>query len=139
MLNEINSLIAVKDFKSRDDLIEAVRRDKQVVTAVQKIEESFKILFGYIELTDNVLLSYLKDEEGFRYQIERDQSNILIERVQDDLMHSFDNMKVWFKDDFGLSGMEVKIGDSLRKFNEIQLGVANYHIFDEKPQFYPEI
>ena len=69
LFNQIVSRVGVLNFKSIKKLKNNIANDAIINSILTKIDESFKILFGYFRVDEKTLLSYLQDEEGYRYRL----------------------------------------------------------------------
>jgi len=135
LFNQIVSRIGTLDFKSQQKLINDVGKDNAISSTLIKIDEAFKILFGYFKIDDKNILSYLKDENGDRFKFHINDQ-ISIERVKINPPPA-DQMRI-IKDDMQLVNVTIFVKNTQRNYSLIQTGMANLCAFDEKPRFYPE-
>lgn len=136
LFNKLVSRISIMDFKSREDIIKRIANDHEISNNLKKTDEAFKILFGYFKLEENTYLSYLISEKGYRFKIRID-NKVTIERIKHDLPDL--KQMIIIKNDYCLSGSNVIVDGIPKNYPNIQLGMANFCAFDEKPQFYPEV
>lgn len=140
MLNEIVSRIGVLDFKSREQIKEKIKKDTRINIILKRLDESFKILFGWVKLSDGIFLSYLEDEEGNRYRlIMGDVDSDIdpkIEKIKENPSDK-NQMKIVLNDAI-LCHATIVIGSRRQNYSKLQIEIANKEIFDEKPEFYPE-
>lgn len=133
--NQLVSRVGILDFKSQKELINGIKNDNVINSTLTKMDEAFKILFGYFKIDDKNFISYLKDENGDRFKIHINDQ-ISIERMNENIP-SINQMRI-IKDDTRLANVTVNVNNSPRSYSLIQTGMANLSTFDEKPKFYLE-
>jgi hypothetical protein len=137
LMQKIIALIAVLEFKSQKKLIKDIQKNNHVTDLLKKFDETFKILFGWYRIGNDLFLSYLKDEQGGRYQLS--VQNQKITRIIDNFTPSDYKLTI-VSNDSELAEIEFKINDEVHNYiTEIQVGIANLEAFDEKPKSYPEV
>ncbi len=137
LLNNIAIDFSLLNFKSVKKLKSSLKKNQTINSHLLKIDEAYKTLFGYFKLEDHIFLSYLKDDNGDRYILYND-NNISIKRVKDNHPVDLDKMTI-INDDLKLYNVKVEVNGSLRYYSNVQLGMANYCAFEEKPQFYQQM
>jgi hypothetical protein len=137
LFNQIISRVGALDFKSQNKLINNIASDKVIGSALRKIDETFKILFGYFRINENIYLSYLQDENGNRFRVNMNNTAIAVNRVQENISEGAEIIIV--KNDLQLANATVEVKDSPRQYSLIQVGMANACAFNERPMFYREI
>lgn len=133
LFNLVVSRIGVLDFKSLKALTNNIEKDCVINSTLIKIDEVFKILFGYFKIEDKTFLSYLEDENGDRFKFNIDQQ-ITITKVKQD-PPSEDQLHI-ISNDSRLAQLTIEVNNLQRHYSLIQIGMANLFSFDEKPQFY---
>lgn len=135
LFNRIVSRVGILDFKSPKVLINDIAKDPVISATLIKIDEVFKILFGYFKIEDKTFLSYLKDENGYRFKFHIDQQ-ITIAKVKE-VPPPEEQLRI-VKKDLRLAELIIEINNLQRHYSLIQTGMANLCALDEKPKFYRE-
>lgn len=134
LFNEIVSIVGIYDFKSRNALIKKIKYDRKINEYLNRIDEAFKTLFGWYDLSNNEYLSYLSDETGNRFILRLDQPELEATRTNPP---EIAQMRI-ISNDVQLARYNITIGNITRPYAFLQMGIANLIAFDEKPHFYPE-
>lgn len=137
LLNKIAIEMSILDFKSIKKLKISLNKNKEIKSYLFKIDGAYKTLFGYFKLDKGFFLSYLKDEDGYRYILDTNQA-VSILRTKDIELPDINTLFV-ISDDLKLHNAKVNINGQPQFYSLIQLGMANYHAFDEKPKFYKQL
>lgn len=136
LFNNIVCHIGSLDFKSREALIKDVSNDSVILASLKKIDEVFKMLFGYFKLEDKVFLSYLKDKNGKRFKIHFNHE-ITISQIDHQEVLDQNAMKIVMVD-LSLAAAKIEVDGVNTNYSNVQLGMSNVVAFEKKPSFYSE-
>jgi len=136
LFHQIASRVGTLDFRSQNQLINEIAKDKSIKSTLIKIDETFKILFAYYRENENNLLSFLRAENGDRFRIQINNNEISVERTLQNSPEEGDLRII--KNDMQLANITVEINGSQRLYSLVQIGMANICSFNEAPMFYRE-
>lgn len=140
LLNTIIARISTMDFKSLEALSTYVTGDKEILSSLEKMDEVFKILFGYYVISKNVYLSYLTDEYGQKYRLTfgNTADRVVIDRIAAPEQIDQSTLIIVQKDAM-LAALEVIINGEVKRYSRVQIGMANLTALSERPSFYREV
>jgi len=115
-------------------MLNYIENSNKITGILEKIDEVFKILFGWFKLGDKEFVSYLRNEKGSHYKLFLEKPPE-IEEYSGPLPIS--EMKI-VSEDILLSNLSITIKGKKQLYSKVQLGIANIAAFDEKPRFHPE-
>ncbi len=135
-LSKLVGTVASLDFKNKKDLAN-MRSNRAIRKVLEKIEESFKMLFAFYKIDNTCYYSYAKDLDGKNFKVMFDGAgNATISREIIDT----ESLKSPYLiiDDNSLLGK--KIGDEKdRPLFDALIGMSNMYVFEEKPELLPTL
>lgn len=136
--NQLVLRIGMLDFKSRDSLVRSIKDNEDIYSVLAKLDESFKILFGYFKLEERIFISYLKTEDGSRFRLKFDDEKVVVEKINDDEKNMLKKPS-FVKDDRLINILKATLGDGKEMlYSQYQFILAGKYVF-EKPLSYDEI